>query len=530
MFGLKQGWACLFGGLMLALLVGTHLFWPAHAPVARYDFLVLAAVAIQAGMLWLKLESWEEARIIFVFHVVGTIMEVFKTAHGSWIYPEPSLLRIGEVPLFSGFMYAAVGSYIARIQRIFDIRFQDYPPLWTTWLLAAAIYINFFSHHWLPDIRLGLFAATILLFGRGSFYFTADRKRRSMPFLLGFLLVALFIWFAENLGTLSRAWIYPDQAMGWAPVSVAKLGSWFLLMMISVVLVSVVRRPEAEPIKGPSHRVRRARLGGPAEQNVQLRSIDEWHEYLRSNRFAQSGEFAARLAEVVSSEGFVEPLTGRVVAPGETHFTSEIRETLRSQGLSSRVRAVLHEIERFGVDSETRIYAAEAVTPFAMLMRGRFPKFIGSEYASNAAVRDEMFPVLFQDLTQLDFPSGRFDIVTTNEVLEHVPDLDGALREIARVLRPGGKHIGTAPVHLDCEKGLVRARLTDGEIVHLEEPEYHGNPFEEGGALVFEIPSWDLLERARAAGFRDAWFQYVWSRKHGYLTEYVGVTLICMEK
>jgi uncharacterized membrane protein YoaT (DUF817 family) len=251
MFGLKQGWACLFGGLMLVLLMGTHLLWPilwpdGNAPIARYDFLVLAAVAIQAGMLILKLESWEEARVILVFHVVGTIMELFKTAHGSWIYPEASVLRIGMVPLFSGFMYAAVGSYIARIWRIFDIRFRHYPPLWATWLLAAAIYVNFFSHHWLPDIRLGLFAATALLFGRGWFYFTPDRTRRSMPFLLGFFLVAVFIWFAENLGTLARAWVYPGQADGWHPVGLAKLGSWFLLMMISIVLVSLVHKPQPE--------------------------------------------------------------------------------------------------------------------------------------------------------------------------------------------------------------------------------------------------------------------------------------------
>jgi uncharacterized membrane protein YoaT (DUF817 family) len=250
MFGLKQGWACLFGGAMLALLVGTHFFWPAGAMIARYDFLVLAAVGLQGLMLLTRLETLEEARVILVFHLVGTVMELFKTAHGSWLYPEPSLLRIGGVPLFSGFMYAAVGSYIARIQRIFDIRFRHYPPLWTTWLLAAAIYVNFFAHHWLPDIRLALFVATVVLFGRGWFYFTPDRARRSMPFLLGFLLVALFIWFAENLGTFARAWVYPNQADGWSPVGVGKLGSWFLLMMISVVLVSVVHRPEAEPRPG----------------------------------------------------------------------------------------------------------------------------------------------------------------------------------------------------------------------------------------------------------------------------------------
>ncbi|KQW84198.1 DUF817 domain-containing protein [Brevundimonas sp. Root1279] len=255
MFGIKQAWACLFGGAMLALIVGTHLLWPlawpeAEAPVSRYDFLVVAALGIQAAMLALRLESWEEARVIFLFHVAGTVMELFKTAHGSWIYPEDSLLRIGAVPLFSGFMYASVGSYIARVQRIFGIRVRRYPPLWMTWALAAAIYVNFFAHHWLPDMRLALFAATAVLFGRTGFFFTADRRRRSMPILLGFFLVALFIWLAENMATFGRAWAYPGQADGWEMVGVEKLGSWFLLMIISVVLVSIVHRPEPEP--GPA--------------------------------------------------------------------------------------------------------------------------------------------------------------------------------------------------------------------------------------------------------------------------------------
>ena len=68
-----------------------------------------------------------------------------------------------------------------------------------------------------------------------------------MPLLLGYFLVALFIWFAENLGTFARAWVYPGQADGWEMVSLNKLGAWFLLMIISVVLVSIVHRPEEEP-------------------------------------------------------------------------------------------------------------------------------------------------------------------------------------------------------------------------------------------------------------------------------------------
>lgn len=247
LFGFKQGWACLFGALMLVLLFGTFLLYPADAKLARYDFLTLGAVAIQLGMLAFRLESWREAKVILAFHVVGTIMELFKTAYGSWLYPEPGLLRIGGVPLFSGFMYAAVGSYIARVWRIFDFRFTGYPPRWTSWCLAAAIYVNFFAHHWLPDIRLALFAATGLLFWRTRVWFTPFRKPRWMPLLLGWLLVALFIWFAENIATFSRAWIYPSQADGWTLVAPEKLGAWYLLMIISFVLVSLVHR-----VRGPS--------------------------------------------------------------------------------------------------------------------------------------------------------------------------------------------------------------------------------------------------------------------------------------
>ncbi len=243
LFGFKQAWACLFGGLMLALLVGTYLFYPGDAALARYDFLTLSALTIQIAMLAFRLETLDEAKVILAFHIVGTIMELFKTANGSWIYPEESLLRIGDVPLFSGFMYAAVGSYIARIWRIFDFRFSHYPPKWASYGLAAAIYVNFFAHHWLPDIRYLLFAMTALLFWRCWVSFTPWKTVRRMPLLFGWLLVALFIWFAENLGTFARAWTYPGQEAGWEMVSLAKLGSWYLLMIISFVLVAVVNRP-----------------------------------------------------------------------------------------------------------------------------------------------------------------------------------------------------------------------------------------------------------------------------------------------
>ncbi|MBC7812692.1 MAG: DUF817 family protein, partial [Burkholderiales bacterium] len=151
------------------------------------------------------------------------------------------------VPLFSGFMYAAVGSYIARIWRIFEIEPVNYPPLWQPPVLAAAIYVNFFSHHYVPDMRWLLFAATIWIFRRTWFVFTPFRAERRMPILLGFVLVALFIWFAENIATYSNAWLYPGQRDGWTMVPISKLGAWLLLMIISFVLVSLVHG-----IKGPA--------------------------------------------------------------------------------------------------------------------------------------------------------------------------------------------------------------------------------------------------------------------------------------
>ncbi len=244
-FGIKQGWACMFGGLLCALLIASYLFYPAHTAISRYDFLTLSAVVIQMALLALRMETWEEAKVIALFHVVGTVMEIFKTAVGSWIYPDASLFRIAGVPLFTGFMYASIGSYIARVWRLFDFRFTHHPGSGATLLLAAAIYLNFFTHHYVVDIRLGLFASTALLFGRTWVHFKVWRVHRKMPLLLGFLLVALFIWFAENIGTGTRVWLYPNQASTWAMVSWQKLGAWYLLMIISYVLVTLVNKPQS---------------------------------------------------------------------------------------------------------------------------------------------------------------------------------------------------------------------------------------------------------------------------------------------
>ncbi len=68
---------------------------------------------------------------------------------------------------------------------------------------------------------------------------------------------AIFIWFAENIGTFTQTWLYPSQRAGWSPVGVQKLGSWFLLQIVSYALVICVRRPQppdAEPVRASKER------------------------------------------------------------------------------------------------------------------------------------------------------------------------------------------------------------------------------------------------------------------------------------
>ena len=240
-FGIKEARACIFAGSFFALL-----FLSNHIPLgglARYDFLFLAALALQVILYFTKVETWDEIKTIFLFHIIGTVLELYKTSAfvGSWSYPEEAFFKIATVPLFSGFMYAAVGSYIAQAWRLLNLELKEYPPYWATVLLCACIYLNFFTNRFLPDFRLLLIPAVFLLFARTSITFVPRKRRYSMPLALGFCLTAFFIWIAENLSTLWGAWKYPDQIHIWNVVSTNKITSWFLMVIISFIIVAYLK-------------------------------------------------------------------------------------------------------------------------------------------------------------------------------------------------------------------------------------------------------------------------------------------------
>ena len=68
-------------------------------------------------------------------------------------------------------------------------------------------------------------------------------------FLLGWLLVALFIWIAENIATYANIWIYPNQSVEWNMVPLAKLSSWYMLMLLSFVLITLINQVRIREIE-----------------------------------------------------------------------------------------------------------------------------------------------------------------------------------------------------------------------------------------------------------------------------------------
>lgn len=208
--------------------------------VPRYDVLLIVALLIQIAMVWTKLETVDELKAICLFHVVGFGLEVFKTSSGirSWSYPDFAYTKLFGVPLFSGFMYAAVGSYIIQAWRFFDLRVRHHPPYGMATLIAVLIYANFFTHHYIGDYRWYIAACSLGLYARANVVFRPLDRDRNMPLLVSFLLIGFFIWLAENISTFFGVWKYPNQMGAWATVHIGKWSSWSLLVIMTFTIVA----------------------------------------------------------------------------------------------------------------------------------------------------------------------------------------------------------------------------------------------------------------------------------------------------
>ncbi|OYT87756.1 MAG: hypothetical protein CFE46_11520 [Burkholderiales bacterium PBB6] len=244
-FTWKEAQACIFAGLFFAaVLLVPRGGW---LGVPRYDLLLLIALAIQIWLVRTGRETMDELKAICLFHLLGFALEVFKTSSGirSWSYPDPAYSKLSGVPLFSGFMYAAVGSYIIQAWRLFDLRVEHHPPYWMAGLIATAIYLNFFTHHFIGDYRWYLGAAALGLYARARVVFRPHLQDRRMPLPLAMVLIGFFIWLAENIGTFFGLWAYPHQLGAWAAVHVTKWSAWSLLVLMSFTIITNLKHVKA---------------------------------------------------------------------------------------------------------------------------------------------------------------------------------------------------------------------------------------------------------------------------------------------
>jgi uncharacterized membrane protein YoaT (DUF817 family) len=239
----KQALASIFGALLLFVIIITKWINFDHLFLTRYDVIFLIAILIQFILITTGMETWQEVKVIFIFHFLAVVMELFKTnpSIASWQYPDkPGIFMLSTVPLFTGFLYSSVGSYIARAWKIFKLHFTNFPPLKHLAIFSFLAYLNFFTHHYFIDIRWLLFIIAFFMLHQTKVHFTMIKTPRTMPLLLGLLLITSFLYLAENIGTIMKVWLYPNQTGSWHLVRFGKFGSWFLLIIISFTLVSFV--------------------------------------------------------------------------------------------------------------------------------------------------------------------------------------------------------------------------------------------------------------------------------------------------
>lgn len=171
-------------------------------------------------------------------------------------------------------------------------------------------------------------------------------------------------------------------------------------------------------------------------------------------------------------------------------------------------------LDALPVPARARVYTTEQASVFYLALRRRVGRVIGSEFDLSRWQRLWLSAWLWrhgamamprvEDITALRMDGASLDAAVSLDVLEHVPDCASALREFARIIKPGGVLVMTVPFH-DGQAENVRIAKVDpsGAVEHFGVPEFHGDPLS-GGVACFHHFGWALVDALHAAGFADA--------------------------
>ena len=148
------------------------------------------------------------------------------------------------------------------------------------------------------------------------------------------------------------------------------------------------------------------------------------------------------------------------------------------------------------------VYELSSRGPLFRYLRKYAKSLTFSEFFTDVVPGEFRRGIQCQDVQQLSYASASFDLCTSTEVIEHVPDDAKGFLEIFRVLRPNGIFVFTVPLHREYQT-IERAIITgNGDVQHLLHPEYHGDPIRKSvPILAFRNYGQDITERLRNAGF-----------------------------
>lgn len=108
--------------------------------------------------------------------------------------------------------------------------------------------------------------------------------------------------------------------------------------------------------------------------------------------------------------------------------------------------------------------------------------FYYSDYYENEKLGAMINGIRNENLENLTFENEKFDIVISEEVFEHITDYKKAFKEIERVLKKGGIHIFTIPLH---ENNKTIERIKDDK--NLQKVVYHGDYLRDGIAVYTDF-------------------------------------------
>ena len=190
--------------------------------------------------------------------------------------------------------------------------------------------------------------------------------------------------------------------------------------------------------------------------------------------------------------------------------------------LNNRIRGSIQFLEeKLKARLNDKIYITEQSTPLYSYLQNKYTRLYGSEYLGDKVPLgkiDLTTGIRNESITKLSFKSEFFDFILSFDVFEHIPEYTLAFAECLRCLKQRGTLLFTVPFSKFDKNNLVRAKIDEnGEIEHILEPEYHGDPINKEGCLCFYHFGWEMLEQVRQLGFTTVKAHLFWSKKLGYL-------------